>query len=461
MPGAKGQWVRGPNGQWGRGHVDNGVEVILCGHEVEASGTHSVTAQIKQLAGRKATVVDMGSTGYFEGHVCHKSTIEIDGEQIKWPYGWWTMYDNETYQLANVVVPERKSDGIATGKKSGMVDAHGKKQASRMKKEKAKREKELADTAEAMGVALVIPEEPDTMHRSVGVGVERKPLSYHMNKRTENLQDGEEGAEAEVGDECGMPAPALVSEPDDAPSDKELDEPECGMALPEMKPTEAEEPMAQMAAPELPELRLNDDGSADAVYPDGRVEAVDPPGTHNNDCEAEADDAEADEPNVLPDEDEDMIQIIRTKPVNDETCAPPPKHLIKEPVEIAEDDGAYLEPEVAYLEPEEPQLCGGVSSGDHNCQAAQDIVTELRSGVEFFLKKNEWTGLPEETLPKFEIVKYASQVVAGTMHNVAVDIGLDFTLHLKIFECLPCNRNSGGPRFEIKYMEFGEASKSF
>ena len=114
---------------------------------------------------------------------------------------------------------------------------------------------------------------------------------------------------------------------------------------------------------------------------------------------------------------------------------------------------------VAQLD--EEMICGGVSGGDHNGQAAQDIVTELRSGVEFSLKKNEWTNLAEETLPKFEIVKYASQVVAGTMHNVAVDIGLDFTLHLKVFECLPCNRNPGGPRFEIKYIEYGEASKSF
>merc|ERR1711966_145511 len=130
----------------------------------------------------------MGSTGYCEGHVCRKSTIEIDGEQIQWPYGWWTMYDNETYQLANVVVPEQKSDGIATGKKSGMVDAHGKKQASRMKKEKAKREKELADTAEKMGVVLVVLEEPETMHKSAGVGAERKPLSFHMNKKTVILE---------------------------------------------------------------------------------------------------------------------------------------------------------------------------------------------------------------------------------------------------------------------------------
>merc|ERR1712166_1202281 len=210
MPAAKGKWCRGANGQWGRGHVDNGVEVILCGHEVEASGTHSVTAQIKHLAGRKATVIDMGSTGYFEGNVCHKSTIEIDGEQIKWPYGWWTMYDNETHQLANVVVPEQKSDGLATGKKSGMVDAHGKKQASRMKKEKAKREKELADTAEQMGVELVVTEEPDTMHRSAGVGKERKPLSFHMNKKQEIPQAEAEQLEELELVEAYVPQPPIM-----------------------------------------------------------------------------------------------------------------------------------------------------------------------------------------------------------------------------------------------------------
>ena len=34
---------------------------------------------------------------------------------------------------------------------------------------------------------------------------------------------------------------------------------------------------------------------------------------------------------------------------------------------------------VAQLD--EEMICGGVSGGDHNGQAAQDIVTELRSGV--------------------------------------------------------------------------------
>jgi len=203
-----------------------------------------------------------------------------------------------------------------------------------------------------LGQVLVVSEEPDTMHKSAGVGAERKPLSFHMNKKTVILEqeveisqpmhqplhqstDHEQMAEAEISHEQmaeaeishEQKAEAEISHEQKAEAEAEAvcdeDEPlECGMALPEMKP----EPLRKMAAPDLrPELRLNDDGSADAVYPDGRVEPVDPPGTHNKIAE----------------------------------------------LDICEDDPP----------PSIPQVCGGVSSGDHNGQAAQDIVTELRSGV--------------------------------------------------------------------------------
>merc|ERR1712032_1079143 len=98
-------------------------------------------------------------------------------------------------------------------------------------------------------------------------------------------------------------------------------------------------------------------------------------------------------------------------------------------------------------------MCGGVSGGDANCQAAQDIASEMRSGVGFFLNNN---GLNDgQELAKFEIIEYSSQVVAGTMHHVTVDIGKGDMLKLAVFECLPCNRNPGGPRFEIKSLELG------
>ena len=75
-----------------------------------------------------------------------------------------------------------------------------------------------------------------------------------------------------------------------------------------------------------------------------------------------------------------------------------------------------------------PEVCGGISGGDINCQAAQDITTEMRSGVGthcccnlrtllfgtyglyggFFLSNN---GLNDgEGLDKFEITEYSSQV---------------------------------------------------
>ena len=120
-----------------------------------------------------------------------------------------------------------------------------------------------------LGQVLVVSEEPDTMHKSAGVGAERKPLSFHMNKKTVILEQEveishEQTAEAEISHEQKAEAEA------EAEAVCDEDEPlECGMALPEMKP----EPLRKMAAPDLrPELRLNDDGSADAVYPDGRVE---------------------------------------------------------------------------------------------------------------------------------------------------------------------------------------------
>jgi hypothetical protein len=301
-----------------------------------------------------------------------------------------------------------------------------------------------------LGQVLVVSEEPDTMHKSAGVGAERKPLSFHMNKKTVILEqeveisqpmhqplhqstDHEQMAEAEISHEQmaeaeishEQKAEAEISHEQKAEAEAEAvcdeDEPlECGMALPEMKP----EPLRKMAAPDLrPELRLNDDGSADAVYPDGRVEPVDPPGTHNNTLCVPSDEEmeEAEVPYVLADDDEDMIQIKRNKaPAEGEADEPlecgmalpemKPEPLRKmaapdlRPELRLNDDGSAdavypdgrVEPvdppgthnKIAELDiceddppPSIPQVCGGVSSGDHNGQAAQDIVTELRSGV--------------------------------------------------------------------------------
>jgi hypothetical protein len=106
-----------------------------------------------------------------------------------------------------------------------------------------------------------------------------------------------------------------------------------------------------------------------------------------------------------------------------------------------------------------PMMCGGISGGNVNCQAAQDIAADLRSGVGFFLNNNGLNNGQE--LDRFDIVEYSSQVVAGTMHHVKVDIGKADILSLSVFECLPCNRNPGGPRFEIKHLELGAFSKRF
>merc|ERR1712086_528762 len=101
-----------------------------------------------------------------------------------------------------------------------------------------------------------------------------------------------------------------------------------------------------------------------------------------------------------------------------------------------------------------PRIVGGVSRGDVNCQAVRDITKELRAGVGFFLNNNR---LHEgEVLRLFEIVQYSTQVVAGTIHNLTVDIGDVVYLKLKVFECLPCHLSVGGSRFEIKELLFGD-----
>merc|ERR1712216_830566 len=66
-----------------------------------------------------------------------------------------------------------------------------------------------------------------------------------------------------------------------------------------------------------------------------------------------------------------------------------------------------------------------------------------------------------QDLAKFDILEYSSQVVAGTMHLVTVDVGKADQLKLRVFECLPCNRNPGAPRFEIKGLELGAFTKDF
>merc|ERR1712216_312124 len=97
-------------------------------------------------------------------------------------------------------------------------------------------------------------------------------------------------------------------------------------------------------------------------------------------------------------------------------------------------------------------MCGGVSGGDASCQAAQDIATELRGPVGFFLNNN---GLNEgQDLAKFDILEYSSQVVAGTMHLVTVDVGKADQLKLRVFECLPCNRNPGAPVLRLRVLSW-------
>lgn len=104
-------------------------------------------------------------------------------------------------------------------------------------------------------------------------------------------------------------------------------------------------------------------------------------------------------------------------------------------------------------------MMGGHARKSTTSPAVQDIEAQLSGGIAFFLKTN---GLHRpDTLKRFNVVEYSSQVVAGTMHRLTVDIGKADLLNIAVFECLPCNRNPGGPKYEIKSLQLGTFSKSF
>jgi len=111
------------------------------------------------------------------------------------------------------------------------------------------------------------------------------------------------------------------------------------------------------------------------------------------------------------------------------------------------------------LESEAAPICGGAAKKSIASPSVQDIQNQLSGGIAFFLKNN---GLHNSTtLAAFNVVEYSSQVVAGTMHRLTVDIGKPDLLKIAVFECLPCNRNPGGPKYEIKSLQLGSFSKSF